>query len=92
MQYMIANAKWFRAVDRYINQNSARDLLFEVSSQTTVNPQCYEDTMDFIDALVGARFKQTLNIEHFGWALKSEYLYCYTPACLSEGLELPISE
>ena len=79
MQYMLANANWMRAVNRYINLNSARDLLFEVSNQTTVGPKCYEDTMDFIDAIVGARFNQTEKIYHYGWAVKSKYFYCYAP-------------
>ncbi|KAK7094202.1 hypothetical protein V1264_007855 [Littorina saxatilis] len=73
MLYKANNFNLIRAVNRYINQISARDLLFETSANLTVNPQCYSDTMDFFDAVVGARVNNDPNnvdLEHYFWAFK----------------------
>ncbi|XP_076451827.1 uncharacterized protein LOC143287601 [Babylonia areolata] len=78
-KYMADHVQWIRGLNRFLAQFSARDLLPNdpPDHPDAVNPRCYSDTMDFIDAVVGAivvtgnmTSLQSVDIQQFQWALK----------------------
>nr|KAG5687121.1 hypothetical protein BaRGS_022746 [Batillaria attramentaria] len=78
-QYKVQHFNKARTVNRIMLYFSARDFLFETNpNRTTVNPQCYSDTMDFFDAAVGTKFpdkmvdnKTEFDIRHYPWAFRN---------------------
>lgn len=73
VQYRFLNADWPRAANTFLTFMSARDVLSQdpQSNTTTVHPQCYSDTVDFVDAVIGTRLAQDMhNLQHYGWALQ----------------------
>ncbi|KAK6176006.1 hypothetical protein SNE40_014374 [Patella caerulea] len=66
---------YIRMIRRILARKSARDY-FPYDKTLMPNTQCYDDTMDFMDSLVGGRYgtsgPEELNFTSFMWAIQSK--------------------
>ena len=76
---MFARTNKLRAVRRILMRKSFQDRLVR-HANVSVNDQCYHDSMDFMDSLVGIKIPDKSNPFKFAtlpWAIKSKWIILY---------------
>lgn len=76
-QYTLGHVQWLRALRRIVMRLNPRGFLPDPSkTNSTVNPQCFSDTMDFVNAIAGTQMMtdnpMDLNFTDYGWVVSSE--------------------
>ncbi|XP_025083336.1 nose resistant to fluoxetine protein 6-like [Pomacea canaliculata] len=73
-QYTLGHVQWLRALRRIVMRLNPRGFLPDPSkTNSTVNPQCFSDTMDFVNAIAGTQMMtdnpMDLNFTDYGWVV-----------------------